>query len=152
MNINAVGRELLLSFILGGIPCFISFKYNGVMGIISYLREIDTSNSTVYYFSLLALIHVFISHIGFFSPRYYERIKISFHSIYPILNDVGASLVCLYRVITGSTLACTIIGITYYPVLGGLNYLWIFSMLTVLFLWMSVVANKGYNNAINKQV
>lgn len=75
MNINVIGRELLLSFILGRIPYFISFKYNDAMGITSYLRAIDTSNFTVYYFYLLALIQVLISHIGFFSPRYYERIK-----------------------------------------------------------------------------
>lgn len=152
MKINVLGRELLVSFILGGIPCLIAFERSGVIGITDYLMAIDTSHTTVYYFSILALTHFLVSHIGFFSPRYYEKIKILFHSAYPILNDVGTSLACLYRVITGSTLACGLVGITFYPVLGELKSPLCLFILTVPFLWMSVIVNDGYNNAKSKQV
>lgn len=152
MKLKILGRELLTSFILGGIPCLIAFEHSGVIGIVDYLRAIDTSSTTVYYFSVLALTHLLVSHIGFFSPRYYEKVKVSFHSAYPILNEVGTSLACLYRVITGSTLACCIVGTTYYPVLGELKSPLSLFILTVPFLWMSVIASEGYNNAKRKQL
>jgi hypothetical protein len=152
MKSKSIGRELLISFILGGVPCFIAFKHNGVTGLIDYLKTIDTSDSTVYYFLFLAFIHFLISHIGFFSPRCYEKIKILFHSAYPVLNDVGSGLVCLYRIITGATLACGIVGVTYYPLVGALNSSLILFTLALPFLWMSVIVSESYNNAKSKQV
>lgn len=151
MTVRKVGREVISSLILGGIPCFIAYYNSEVIGIKSYLKAIDASDTTVYYFIGLFLFHLAISLIGKWLPRNLKTVKNTLRFMYEVANEVGASLFCLYRIITGATLGCAIISIVSYPTLGEFKYSLIFILVALPFLSMCVFVSNAYNYAKDQQ-
>ncbi len=141
-------RELLISVIMGSIPCIIAYCSSGLSGVTNYLKAIDASDTTVYYFILLSGFLFLISLLGKWSPRYFDSVRKSFCFLYEVANEVSTSLLCLYRIVTGSALGCCLIAVT----LGEFNYALRFSVAALLLLVACVFTSDTYNYARKQQL
>ncbi|SUP19692.1 Uncharacterised protein [Vibrio alginolyticus] len=150
--LRKIFRELLISLILGSIPCFIAYHFSGVSGVTNYLKAIDVSETTVYYFLLLSGFQFLISVLGKWAPRRFDSVRKSFCFLYEVANEVGTSLLCLYRIVTGSALGCCLIALTSYPDFGEFKYAMSFFVAALLFLWVCVLISDTYNHARKQQL
>lgn len=145
-------REIFVSILLGGVPCLIAYSASGVSGVEAYLKSIHVTDTTLYYFVLLSGFHLFISVVGRWAPRYFDGVKASLRFVYEVANEVGTSLLCVYRIITGAALACSLIAMFSYPELGEFNYALGFAVVALPFLWVCVLISSTHNHARGKQL
>ena len=145
-------REVLVSIVLGALPCFILYIFKGVSGVEAYLKSIDVSDSTVYYFTLLSVFHLIVSMVGRWVPRHFDSVRVSLRFMYEVANEVGTSLLCLYRIITGTAIGCSVIALASYPELGGFKYSLVFALTALPFLWVCVLISDTYNHARGQQL
>lgn len=153
MKLSRLFYEFCASFTLGGMPFLYAYLSKGVEGATAFVKSIDTSDPTVYYFLALAGLHFIVSIIGYYSPRQFNFVKKLFHSgLYPFFNRVGDSLLCLYRILSGGMIGCAFIGVTYYPILGSLATSMLYFVLAFPFIWACAVFGGVYDYALRKQV
>jgi hypothetical protein len=144
-------KEPIICFLLGGIPSLWAFNEKGLEGVTAFLKSIDTSDPVVGYFLILASIQFVFSIISRWLPKFYDFVQASLNFIYPIINGVGSSLLCLYRVIAGACIGCVIIILKNYSQLDDQSHLVIFSFAAIVFVLMSYFLDKSYNYAVSKQ-
>ncbi|WP_222425173.1 hypothetical protein [Vibrio crassostreae] len=152
MMLRKILREVFVSLVLGAVPCFIVYVLSGVSGVEAYLKSIDVSDSTVYYFVLLSVFHLIVSIVGRWVPRHFDSVRVSLRFTYEVANEVGTSLLCLYRIITGSAIGCSLIALASYPELGGFKYTLVFALTALPFLWVCVLISGTYNHAKGQQL
>ncbi|MEZ9583965.1 hypothetical protein AB4230_16945 [Vibrio cyclitrophicus] len=152
MMLRKILREVFVSLVLGAVPCFIVYALSGVSGVEAYLKSIDVSDSTVYYFVLLSVFHLIVSIVGRWVPRHFDSVRVSLRFTYEVANEVGTSLLCLYRIITGSAIGCSLIALASYPELGGFKYSLVFALTALPFLWVCVLISGTYNHAKGQQL
>ena len=144
-------KEPIICFLLGGIPSLWAFNEKGLEGVTAFLKSIDTSDPVVGYFLMLALIQFVFSIISRWLPKFYDGVKDGLNFIYPIINGVGSSLLCLYRILAGACIGCVIIILKYFSQLDDIRHLLIFSCTAIVFVLMSYFLDKSYNYAVSKQ-
>ncbi|WP_165735412.1 hypothetical protein [Pseudoalteromonas sp. C8] len=144
-------KESIICFLLGGIPCLWAFNEKGLEGVTALLESIDTSDPVVGYFLILALIQFVFSIVSRWFPKFYDGVKATLNFIYPIINGVGSSLLCLYRVLAGACIGCVIIIVKHYSQLDNLSHSLIFSLAAFVFVLMSYFLDKSYNYAVSNQ-
>ena len=144
-------KEPVICFLLGGIPCLWTFKEKGLDGVTSFLRSIDTSDPTVGYFLILAAVQFLFSLVSRWLPKFYDKVKVVLSFIYPIINGVGSSLLCLYRILAGACMGSVIITLMHYSQVDSMCYLFVFSFTAIVFVLMSYFLDKSLNYAVSKQ-
>ncbi|WP_108721598.1 hypothetical protein [Alteromonas abrolhosensis] len=144
-------QEAIICFFLGGIPCLWSFSDNGIAGVEAFYKSIDASDRTVIYFFILAAFHLLASLAWYWSSRWHDGLKATLKNILPVANGVGSSLLCIYRIIAGASMACVFILLANfteresYEVMAGL------AISSLVFLLMSYFVNKTFDYANEKQ-
>lgn len=145
-------RELSISLIMGFVPCLIAYDFSGISGVEEYLESINPPETTVYYFALLSMFQLLVSLSGRWAPRYFELVRKSFRFLYEVANEVGTSLLCVYRLITGSALGCSFIAFTSFPNPSEFKYGLVFAVAALPFLWACVVISDTHNHAKGQQL
>ncbi|MDX2367157.1 MAG: hypothetical protein QNK36_01915 [Colwellia sp.] len=95
-------RELIVSIILGGVPCFLISITLGMDAVLSFFRGLNPPPIIIIYFLSLIFVHLLIS--GFnkntYSPNHsFSLLKYKLHEI---SDQVGFSLMGLYRAFSGA--------------------------------------------------
>ncbi|SFB90246.1 hypothetical protein [Pseudoalteromonas denitrificans] len=97
-------REIICSLLLGGIPCILMLQDSGVVGLVIFLKSMVPPNVLSYYLCFLVLSHFIFWFLNcyFYSPiNSISQLKTRLHQI---SDQIGFSLIGVYRVIAGALL------------------------------------------------
>lgn len=99
---STIFTEAICSILLGSVPCAIVVYTSGIESLISFLRSLTPPSAIVYYFMVLLLLHFFIWGANRFLYSPIEEVSIVKKRVLHLSDQVGYSLLGLYRTLAGA--------------------------------------------------
>ncbi|WP_105212924.1 hypothetical protein [Pseudoalteromonas sp. T1lg22] len=115
-------NECISAIILGSVPCTIVMYFDGIEALISFLKSITPPNIITYYFLFLVAVHFLIWGINryFYSPN--AKVTKLKRRLHQISEQVGFSLLGMYRVLAGSLFTVALSSTLAEPTIETLNW------------------------------
>lgn len=97
-------REALCSLILGAIPCTLIAITSSVEALLAFFRGLVPPDIVVWFFLVLMLIHFAVWTLNYFWIKPTDNIDAAFNSANELSEQIGFSLLGLYRAVAGAIL------------------------------------------------
>ncbi|MBW4977760.1 hypothetical protein ABWH88_12935 [Marinobacter adhaerens] len=102
-------RETICALILGGVPSVLVCYFPGDGGLIAFFKSLKAADFLIWYWAALFVGHLLLSAVDYWWFKPNETINSFFRNAHDISEQVGFSLLSVYRVIAGALILVPLI-------------------------------------------